>query len=319
MKILVTGGTGSFGSAFVKRYHEEHELTVFSRDETKQHEMRLKYPGVRFIIGDVRDRARVNEAVKGQDCVFHAAALKQVPSCEFFPFEAVKTNILGTEHVLDAAKNAGVRVVFLSTDKAVYPINAMGTSKAMAEKLAISKGAVITRYGNVMRSRGSIIPIWEEAAKAGNTLNITDNGMTRFLLSLDDSIELVMFALENGNPGDTFVKKAPACTMRDLAQAVIDLNAPTQTKFDIQYGAVKQIGIRHGEKMHETLISTEEMYRTEDLGDFYRIKPDSRDMNYDQYFVEGQNAASVEAYTSANTKQLNIGEIKELLNATRTA
>lgn len=304
MKILCTGGTGSFGSAFVKRYHTEHQITVFSRDETKQFEMRQKYPDVRYEIGDVRDRQRVGEVMKGQDYAFHAAALKQVPSCEFFPFEAVKTNILGTEHVAEAAQANGVKLVFLSTDKAVYPINAMGVSKAMAERLAISKGAIVTRYGNVMRSRGSIIPIWEQLAKEGKPLPLTDPSMTRFLLSLDDSIDLVMYALENGNPGELFVKKVPACTMGDLGIAV--------------GGQTKLIGVRHGEKTHETLISQEERYRTDDLGDFYRVCPDSRDMNYDGYFNEGERGLNGVSYASHNTTRLDVMEIKELLDATRT-
>lgn len=300
-KILITGGTGSFGSAFVKRYHNEHSLTVFSRDETKQHEMRLRFPSVKYEIGDIRDRARINEVMRGIDYVFHAAALKQVPSCEFFPLEAVKTNILGTDHVLDAVRNNGVKkIVCLSTDKAVYPINAMGISKAMMEKVAISKGAIITRYGNVMKSRGSIIPIWEQQAKEGKPLTVTNPRMTRFLLSLDDSIDLVMFALENGNPGDIFVKKAPACTMWALAHAISD--------------NVKIIGIRHGEKMHESLISEEEMYRTDDMGDFYRVNPDSRDMNYDQYFVEGQEEQTLRAYTSEITDRLSTEKVRELLD-----
>jgi len=265
--------------------------------------MRQKYPDVRYEIGDVRDRQRVGEVVKGHDYVFHAAALKQVPSCEFFPFEAVKTNILGTEHVLEAANQANAKVVFLSTDKAVYPINAMGTSKAMAEKLAIAKGAVVTRYGNVMRSRGSIIPIWEDAARHGEPLTITDPTMTRFLLSLDDSIDLVMYAMKHGKQGELFVKKAPACTMEDLAKAI--------------GGKTKPIGIRHGEKKHETLISQEEMYRTDDLGPFYRIRPDSRDMNYGQYFSEGETNLNVVSYASHNTRRLTVTKIRELLNATR--
>ncbi len=303
-QIVVYGGTGSFGTAFVKRYHTEHQITVFSRDETKQFEMRQKYPDVRYEIGDVRDRQRVGEVMKGQDYAFHAAALKQVPSCEFFPFEAVKTNILGTEHVAEAAQVSGVKLVFLSTDKAVYPINAMGVSKAMAERLAIAKGAVVTRYGNVMRSRGSIIPIWEAAAKANQPLLVTDPGMTRFLLSLDDSIDLVMYAMENGNPGELFVKKAPACTMRDLAIAI--------------GGQTKLIGVRHGEKMHETLISQEEMYRTDDLGEFYCVKPDPRDMNYDQYFSNGEKQIPLMPYTSENTTRIKDTAIKELLDATRS-
>ena len=305
-KIIITGGTGSFGSAFVKRYHKEHELTVFSRDETKQFEMRAKFPDVRYEIGDVRDRQRAGEVMKGQDYVFHAAALKQVPSCEFFPLEAVKTNILGTDHVLDAARACGVKkVVCLSTDKAVYPINAMGTSKAMMEKIAISKGAVITRYGNVMRSRGSIIPIWEEAAREGVPLLLTNPSMTRFLLSLDDSIDLVMFALEHGEAGEIFIKKAPACTMFDLASAISD--------------NIKEIGIRHGEKMHESLISQEEMYRTDDMDDYFRVNPDIRGMNYGKFFVDGQPEKEVKAYTSENTKRLTITQVKELLDALRTA
>lgn len=307
MRILVTGGTGSFGSAFVKRYHQEHIITVFSRDETKQHEMRLRYPDVRYEIGDVRDRQRVGEVMKGIDWVFHAAALKQVPTGEFFPLEMVKTNILGTDHVLDAARANGVKkVVCLSTDKAVYPINAMGISKAMMEKIAISKGAIVTRYGNVMRSRGSIIPIWEKAVAEGKPLNITDPGMTRFMMSLDDSIDLVMTAMEIGKPGEVFIKKAPACTMIALADAI---NPIIQKNL---------IGVRHGEKKHESLISEEEMYRTEDLGKYYRIHADTRDLNYDQYFVEGQSNKSVKAYTSENTTRLDTQQVRELLDATRT-
>lgn len=300
-QILISGGTGSFGQAFVERYHNEHQLTVFSRDETKQFEMRKKYPDVRFEIGDIRDRQRVSEVMKGQEYVFHAAALKQVPSCEFFPLEAVKTNILGTDHVLDAARACGVkRVVCLSTDKAVYPINAMGISKAMMERIAVSKGAVVTRYGNVMRSRGSVIPVWEQAAKENRPLTITNPEMTRFLLSLNDSIDLVMYALEHGNAGDIFVKKAPACTMLDLAKAISE---------NITY-----IGIRHGEKMHESLISQEEMLRTTDLGEYYKVNPDARDMNYDQYFVKGRKQPIVKAYTSENTERLNVKQVKELLH-----
>lgn len=308
MKILVTGGTGSFGNAFIEKYHKEHEITVFSRDELKQDEMRAKYPDVKYVVGDVRDRQRVNEAMENIDQVFHAAALKQVPSCEFFPVEAVKTNILGTDHIMDAANVCGAKVVFLSTDKAVYPINAMGTSKAMAEKIVIAKGGIITRYGNVMRSRGSIIPIWEEQAKSGKTLLVTNGDMTRFMLSLQDSIDLVMFAMLNGNKGDIFVKKAPACTMADLARAVGELNNP------LGGFTIKNIGIRHGEKMHEALLSAEEMTRAEDLEDFYRVHPDSRDMNYSQYYSEGGNI-QYEPFTSENTKRLNIKEVKELLSA----
>jgi UDP-glucose 4-epimerase len=300
MKILITGGTGSFGHAFVEKYHKEHELTVASRDELKQFEMRQKYPNVRYEICDVRDRQRVGEVMKGQDYAFHAAALKQVPSCEFFPFEAVKTNILGGEHVIDAAKSAGVKLVCLSTDKAVYPINAMGVSKAMMEKLAISKGAIVTRYGNVMKSRGSVIPLWEQAAKEGKPLKLTDPNMTRFLMSLDESIDLVMYALENGNPGEIFVKKAPASTMWTLAKAISD--------------NIEIIGSRHGEKMHESLVSEEEMHRTENMGDYYCVKPDSRDLNYDQFFDNGDSKGTVKAYTSKNTERLDVTQVKGLLD-----
>lgn len=303
MKILVTGGTGSFGSAFVEKYHKEHTITVFSRDELKQHEMRRKFPGVTFALGDVRDRERVFEVVPGFDYIFHAAALKQVPSCEFFPLEAIKTNVLGTNNVLDAAR--GSKVVCLSTDKAVYPINAMGVSKAMMEKLAISKGAIITRYGNVMQSRGSVIPLWQQAAMDGDPLALTNPDMTRFLLSLDDSIDLVWFAMQQGSPGDIFVKKAPACTMLDLAKAI--------------GGNTKLIGIRHGEKMHETLISAEEMYRTDDMGDYYRIQADTRDLNYDKYYSTGTADKGTIAYTSENTRRLNITEVKELIGGLKKA
>jgi UDP-glucose 4-epimerase len=302
-KILITGGTGSFGQAFARKYYEEHELTVFSRDESKQHDMRLALPDIRYEIGDVRDRARVAEVMKGQDYIFHAAALKQVPSCEFFPMEAVKTNILGTSHVLDA-KSPYQKVVCLSTDKAVYPINAMGISKAMMEKIAVSKGAVITRYGNVMRSRGSIIPIWEESAQKGEPLTLTNPDMTRFLLSLEDSIDLVMYALENGRVGEIFVKKAPACTMETLALSISE--------------NIKHIGIRHGEKMHETLISSEEMLRTVDEGDYYRVRQDTRDMNYNLYFSEGSSEPP-DAYTSENTHRLEIKEVRELLDGLERA
>lgn len=303
MKIAVTGGTGSFGKAFVNRYHKQHDITVISRDENKQHEMRLVFSDVQYKIGDVRDRGRMGELLGGFDCVFHAAALKQVPSCEFFPEEAIKTNILGTMHVLDAAK--GAKVVCLSTDKAVYPINAMGTSKAMMEKVAISKGAIITRYGNVMKSRGSIIPIWEDQAKKGEPLTITNPNMTRFLLSLDDSIDLVMFAMEYGQPGEIFVKKAPAATMYDLANAI---SSDTRV-----------IGVRHGEKMHESLLSAEEVLRTEDMGDYFRVEPDSRDMNYTKYFDDGTLTEMPEAYTSEYTNRLTVPQIRELLDGLTTA
>ena len=310
--IVITGGTGSFGNAFVKKYHTTHNLTVFSRDENKQYFMRQEYPDVRYEIGDVRDRQRVGEVMRGQDYAFHAAGLKHVPSCEFFPLEAVKTNILGTDHVLDGAKAAGVKkVVCLSTDKAVYPISAMGISKAMLEKLAINKGAVVTRYGNVMRSRGSVIPLWEQAAKEGRPLTLTNPDMTRFLLSLDDSIDLVMFALEHGEPGELFVKKAPACTMLTLANAVGE-------KYSDHY-EIKTIGTRHGEKMHETLIGSEEMARTDDMGDYYRLRPDGRDMNYDKYYLQGETKPPMEAYTSDMAVRFNQKQVKELLDAITTA
>jgi len=301
MKVAVCGGTGSFGSAFVKKYHQLFDITVISRDENKQHEMRLKYPDVKYVIGDIRDRERMFEVLQGFDYVFQAAALKQVPACEFFPLEAVKTNVIGTANVIDAAK--GAKIVCLSTDKAVYPINAMGTSKAMMEKVAISKGAIVTRYGNVMKSRGSIIPIWQENARKGEPLNITNPDMTRFLLSLDDSIDLVMFAMENGNAGDIFVKKAPACTILTLAKAISD---------DIRY-----IGTRHGEKLHESLISSEEMARAVDMLGYYRITKDSRDLNYNQYFTDGKERPLVSAYSSDNTEQLTVEQVKELLNEIR--
>ena len=307
MKIAVIGGTGSFGKAFVKRYYKKHKITVISRDEAKQHEMRLEYPDVAYKIGDVRDRERMFELLKGFDCIFQAAALKQVPSCEFFPMEAVKTNILGTNNVIDASD--GAKVVCLSTDKAVYPINAMGISKAMMEKVAISKGAIVTRYGNVMRSRGSIIPIWELAAIDNQPINITNPDMTRFLMSLDDSIDLVMFAMRKGKPGNIFVKKAPASTMQDLAKAVVN----TLGDLIPESPPVNIIGTRHGEKMHETLISQEEMYRTDDMGDFYRVNPDGRDMNYDKYFTKGKQEKPPEAYTSENTEQLNVLDVEDLL------
>lgn len=298
MRILVFGGTGSFGQAFVKRYHRKHDITVFSRDEDKQHQMRLKYPDVTYQIGDIRDRDRVFEVAQGFDCIFQAAALKQVPSSEFFPMEAVKTNIIGTNNVLDASR--GAKVVCLSTDKAVYPINAMGISKAMMERVATSKGAIVTRYGNVMKSRGSIIPIWQENARKGEPLALTNPSMTRFLMSLDDSIDLVMYAMEHGKPGEVFVKKAPACTMFTLASAISD--------------NIKVIGLRHGEKMHESLISVEEMYRAEDMGDYFKIAPDARGLNYNDYFFDGKEVGNVRAYSSDNTQRLDVEQVRELLS-----
>lgn len=309
MRILITGGTGSFGHAFVKKYYLEHELTVFSRDENKQFEMRQLYPDIRYEVGDVRDRQRIGEVVKSHEAIFHAAALKQVPTCEFFPLEAVKTNILGTDHVLDAARACGVKkVVCLSTDKAVYPINAMGTSKAMMEKIAISKGAIVTRYGNIIGSRGSIVPIWQQAASSGQSLTLTDAAMTRFLMSLNDSIELVMHAMDYGNPGEIFVRRAPASTMLSLARAIGGEGCP-----------IKIIGRRHGEKLHETLISQEEMSRAEPEDGYFRIKPDVRNMNYEEFFTKGEFNETLEAYTSENTTRLNITQVRGLLHGLKEA
>lgn len=315
--ILITGGTGSFGTTFTKKLlnrYQDIKIVIFSRDEEKQHRLRLELNDnrVRFEIGDVRDRDRVNQVMKDIDLVFHAAALKQVPSCEFFPMEAVKTNILGTNNVLDAALTNRVRkVVCLSTDKSVYPINAMGMSKALMEKIAITKSKTgfldvcVTRYGNVMASRGSVIPIWYEAAKNNQPITITNGNMTRFLLTLDDAVELVLYALENGENGDTFIKKAPACTMSVLAEAVIAVaNSASKTV---------NVGMRHGEKMHESLIGEEEMSRALDCGDYFKILPDSRDLSYDIFFENGQNSQARKSYTSANTNQLTQEQVEDLL------
>lgn len=318
--LLITGGTGSFGNTVLSRFlnTDVKEIVIFSRDEKKQEDMRiaLKHPKVRFQIGDVRNYESVSRAMMGVDFVFHAAALKQVPSCEFFPMEAVLTNINGTENVLNAAIDRGVkRVVLLSTDKAVYPINAMGISKAMAEKLLIAKSRTIpeggpvvcaTRYGNVMASRGSVIPLFFDKIKAGLPLTITDPSMTRFLMSLEDSVDLVLHAFQHGKQGDIFVQKAPASTIADLAQAIQELS---NTKADI-----KIIGTRHGEKLYESLVSREEMVKAEDMGRYYRIPADNRDLNYDKFILEGQpEANAVDDYTSHNTKRLSVPQIKELL------
>jgi len=314
--IVCTGGTGSFGNAFVRRalLRNPKKIIVVSRDEAKQHQMRLELNDsrVQFEIGDVRDRDRMFQVMRGTDLVFHAAALKQVPSCEFFPMEAIKTNILGTNNVLDAAMaNSTRKVVCLSTDKAVYPINAMGMSKALMEKTAITKSSdarlnvCVTRYGNVMLSRGSVIPIWVEEAINNRPITVTDGSMTRFLLTIGDAIELVLYALENGSNGDTFIKKAPACTMETLAKAVI---AVCNSKSEIV-----NIGIRHGEKKHETLIGKEEMMRTEDCGEYYRVFPDSRDMNYGKFFTDGQPQKQVNSYSSYNTVQLDQETVEDLL------
>ncbi len=318
--LMITGGTGSFGTTVLNRFLQTdiREIVIFSRDEKKQEDLRiaLNSPKVRFHIGDVRDFDSVSRAMVGVDYVFHAAALKQVPSCEFFPMESVLTNIHGTENVLNAAIDRGVkRVVVLSTDKAVYPINAMGISKAMAEKLLIAKsrmvpsgGTVIcaTRYGNVMASRGSVIPLFVEKLKAGLPLTITDPNMTRFLMSLEDSVDLVLHAFSHGEQGDIFVQKAPASTIGELAQAIQEL-------FGVS-AAIKIIGTRHGEKLYESLVSREEMAKAQDMGRYYRVPADNRDLNYDKFIISGQPSAnSLDDYTSHTTKRLTVSQIKELL------
>lgn len=317
---MITGGTGSFGNTVLNRFlnTDVREIVIFSRDEKKQEDMRiaLNHPKVRFQIGDVRNFESVSRAMVGVDFVFHAAALKQVPSCEFFPMEAVLTNVNGTENVLNAAIDRGVkRVVLLSTDKAVYPINAMGISKALAEKLLIAKSRTVpaggpvlcaTRYGNVMASRGSVIPLFVEKIKAGMPLTITDPNMTRFLMSLEESVDLVLHAFQNGQQGDIFVQKAPASTIADLAQAIQEL---FETKANI-----KIIGTRHGEKLYESLLSREEMVKAEDMGRYYRIPADNRDLNYDKFILEGQpEANALDDYTSHSTDRLTVPQIKDLL------
>ena len=316
--LLITGGTGSFGNAVLNRFlHSDFaEIRVFSRDEKKQEDMRiaLKSDKLRFYIGDVREYDSVHDALRGVDYVFHAAALKQVPSCEFYPMEAFRTNVQGAENVMRAAiANEVERCVMLSTDKAVYPINAMGISKAMMEKVMVAKSRLpgktvlsATRYGNVMASRGSVIPLFLGQLQSGKPLTITDPNMTRFLMSLDESVDLVLYAFENAKPGDIFVQKAPASTMGDLAQAMKELLRGTSD--------LKIIGTRHGEKLYESLVSREEMARAEDLGGYYRIPADSRDLNYDKYFVEGEiGIAEVDDYTSHNTRRLNVEQVKEVL------
>jgi UDP-N-acetylglucosamine 4,6-dehydratase len=318
--LMITGGTGSFGNTVLNRFlgTAVKEIRIFSRDEKKQEDMRiaLNNDKVKFYIGDVREHDSLAQAMIGVDFVFHAAALKQVPSCEFYPMEAVRTNVLGTENVLNAAIMAKVsRVVVLSTDKAVYPINAMGISKAMAEKLMVAKsrtipadGTVIcaTRYGNVMASRGSVIPLFIKQLKAGLPITVTDPNMTRFLMSLEDSVDLVLHAFEHAQQGDMFVQKAPASTVADLAQALREL-------FQCD-NEIKIIGTRHGEKLYESLISREEMAKAEDMGRYYRIPTDNRDLNYNKYFVEGESHISeVDDYTSHNTERLNVDAIKQLL------
>ncbi|MEO6549762.1 MAG: polysaccharide biosynthesis protein [Ferruginibacter sp.] len=318
--LLITGGTGSFGNAVLNRFiNTDHfnEIRIFSRDEKKQDDMRnsLKNDKVKFYIGDVRDAKSIQGAMNGVDYVFHAAALKQVPSCEFFPIEATKTNVFGTQNVIDAASACSVKkVICLSTDKAAYPINAMGISKALMEKVAIAASrdlknttVCLTRYGNVMASRGSVIPLFLKQIKSGEPITVTDPHMTRFLMSLEEAVELVLFAFEHGNQGDLFVNKAPAGTIGDLAQALKEIcNANNE---------VKIIGTRHGEKLYETLCTREEMVKAEDMGEFYRIPADNRDLNYAQYFSEGERVVSlIEDYHSHNTQQLGVSGMKELLS-----
>lgn len=318
--LLITGGTGSFGNAVLNRFlHSDFaEIRIFSRDEKKQEDMRiaLKSDKLKFYIGDVREYDGVHDALRGVDYVFHAAALKQVPSCEFYPMEAVRTNVLGAENVMRAAiANEVKRCVVLSTDKAVYPINAMGISKAMMEKLMVAKSRLCdpgktvlsaTRYGNVMASRGSVIPLFLQQLQQGKPLTITDPNMTRFLMSLEESVDLVLYAFEHARPGDIFVQKAPASTVGDLAQAMKEL---LRSATDI-----KIIGTRHGEKLYESLVSREEMAHADDLGGYYRIPADSRDLNYDKYFVEGETAISnIDDYTSHNTRRLDVEQVKAVL------
>jgi UDP-glucose 4-epimerase len=318
--LLITGGTGSFGNAVMKRFLDTDikEIRIFSRDEKKQDDMRKLYKNhkLKFYIGDVRDLASVKNAMHGVDYIFHAAALKQVPSCEFFPLEAVKTNVLGTDNVLSGAIEMGVKkVICLSTDKAAYPINAMGISKAMMEKVFVAKAKTVdsdrtlicgTRYGNVMASRGSVIPLFVDQIKNGQPLTVTDPNMTRFLMSLEEAVELVVFAFQNAEAGDIMVQKSPASTIGDLAQAVKEL-----FKADNE---IKVIGTRHGEKLYETLLTKEEHVVANDMGGFYRVAADKRDLNYDKYFVEGdQKLSSEDEYNSHNTERLNIEQIKEKL------
>ena len=319
--LLITGGTGSFGNAVLKRFLDSDikEIRIFSRDEKKQDDMRhrLQNPKVKFYIGDVRDKRSVDGAMQGVDYIFHAAALKQVPSCEFFPAQAVRTNVLGTENVIDSAINNGVKnIVVLSTDKACYPINAMGISKAMMEKVAIAKGRALgknalttiscTRYGNVMASRGSVIPLWVEQIKNGYDITVTDPNMTRFMMTLEDAVDLVLYAFQHGQNGDLFIQKAPAATLDILARALLGLY-----KSDVN---VRTIGTRHGEKLYESLVTREEMAKSIDMGAYYRIPCDARDLNYDKYFVEGQEEMSqIEDYHSHNTEQLTVEGMQQLL------
>ncbi|MBN8664311.1 MAG: polysaccharide biosynthesis protein [Chitinophagales bacterium] len=321
-KLLITGGTGSFGNAVLNRFlntDDYSEVRIFSRDEKKQDDMRHQYKSekIKFFIGDVRDKNSLTEAMYGVTHLFHAAALKQVPSCEFFPMQAVQTNVIGTDNVLNVAiENKVTRVVVLSTDKAAYPINAMGISKAMMEKVATAKGRYLgegaqtiiscTRYGNVMASRGSVIPLWIEQIKRGEDITVTDPNMTRFMMTLEDAVDLVCFAFENASNGDLFVQKAPAATLIVLAKALIELYA-SKSK-------IKVIGTRHGEKLYETLVTREELASSIDMGDYYRIPCDTRDLNYEKFFTQGQRSVStLDDYHSHNTQQLDIEEMKTLL------
>lgn len=325
--LLITGGTGSFGNAVLRRFLDSDikEIRIFSRDEKKQDDMRhaLQTNKIKYYIGDVRNKRSVDVAMQGVDYVFSAAALKQVPSCEFFPMEAVRTNIEGTNNVLDSAVEHGVKnVVVLSTDKAAYPINAMGMSKALMEKVAIAKGRELgdnaatticcTRYGNVMGSRGSVIPLWVDQMEEGKPITITDPNMTRFMMTLDDAVDLVIYAFIHGKNGDLFVQKAPATTLETLAEAL----KQTYVKVNPEYGntEVKVIGTRHGEKLYETLVTREEMVRAEDMGNYYRIPCDTRDLNYDKFFTKGNaDVAKIEDYHSHNTRRLDVNEMKGLL------
>ncbi len=325
--LLITGGTGSFGNAALTRFLNTDiaEIRIFSRDEKKQddmrHEFQTKMPEsaekIRFYIGDVRDLASLKNVMHGVDYIFHAAALKQVPSCEFFPIEAVKTNVIGTDNVLTAAIDAGVKtVICLSTDKAAYPVNAMGTSKAMMEKVIVAKSRIVnsnktkiccTRYGNVMGSRGSVIPLWIDQIRNGQPITLTEPSMTRFIMSLEEAIDLVLFAFENGETGDILVQKAPACTINTLAEAVCEL-------FGSNKENIKKIGIRHGEKMYETLLTNEESAHAIDLGDFYRVPSDKRDLNYAKYFVDGDTERNlITEFNSNNTELLDVEQVKAKL------
>ncbi len=319
--LLITGGTGSFGNAVLRRFlktDDFSEIRLFSRDEKKQDDMRQFYRDdkIKYYIGDVRDKRSIESAMQGVTYVFHAAALKQVPSCEFFPMEAVRTNVMGLENVIDAAIQNGVKkMISLSTDKAVYPINAMGLTKALAEKVMVAKSRNLngkdtmlcgTRYGNVMASRGSVIPLFADQIRSGKDITITDPNMTRFMMTLDDAVDLVLFAFANGNPGDIFVQKSPAATIETLALALFELyNAKPR---------IKIIGTRHGEKLFESLVNREEMAKASDLGNYYRIPADTRDLNYSKYFIEGEvKVASAEEYTSHNTERLDVEGMKNLL------